>query len=774
MRDAPTHWSAAAPAWLVALLALAHAPLFAGRVVIARDVDFHMQPMRHVVGEALRRGSLPAWNPLVGVGVPIPATPIHGIFYPPNLPTFIWSSPWVASFSSFAHTSFGALGMFAIARAFATSRLAAMVAGLAWALAGPTQSEWTAGSRLAGIAWIPWAAVAGVALARAVAASPRVPWGAVAAAAGAVGMAALNGEVFIALFAACLGVALSCIDSFAVAPVPAVRPRVVGLFRAWSLAAVIAALLAAPAVVPAVGAASGTQRASALSAEVATQWSLHPARTLDFSVVGGWSVANSAVGSPLTQRVVGRWPLLASYYLGATVLALVLAGLSRDRRSLCLVAVVAIALLLAMGRHTPLYALARFLVPPLRFLRSPEKILCVAVPALSLLAALGFDRLRSPERNSLARPLGVLAALLCFAVLAPGLPADIAPFIRFGAIQALVPLGFLLGALALRHRFPTGSAVAAVGCVLLDLAHSSLLATRWEPSDVARWRPPLADILRSRFGPSRAPAPVRLWRSDALDDHLAEARGVPRSLALRATLRANTNVPFGVAQLPGYDVAVSPELDALLARRRVDIGRLLSVDAVLQPLRRAGTLPPRGLVPMGTVAGFAQLYSVEDSLPRVYPAGRWEPVTDAVARARVLDADVVAGRSVLLATTTTHREGGVPARAGACSLVAMTDRSIASRCSLDRDAMVVFVEQFAPGWTASIDGQPAAVTRANLLLMAVKVTRGDHSVTLRFDPPGLRLGIALGLLGTLGLLAVALAAVRSKRHETSHGVDVGK
>jgi len=48
--------------------------------------------------------------------------------------------------------------------------------------------------------------------------------------------------------------------------------------------------------------------------------------------------------------------------------------------------------------------------------------------------------------------------------------------------------------------------------------------------------------------------------------------------------------------------------------------------------------------------------------------------------------------------------------------------------------VVVFSEIYYPGWTATIDGQPAELGRVNYILRAVSVKPGKHTVVLDFHP----------------------------------------
>ena len=55
-----------------------------------------------------------------------------------------------------------------------------------------------------------------------------------------------------------------------------------------------------------------------------------------------------------------------------------------------------------------------------------------------------------------------------------------------------------------------------------------------------------------------------------------------------------------------------------------------------------------------------------------------------------------------------------------------------------KGGVVVFSEIYYPGWTATIDGQPAELGRVNYILRALRVQAGKHTVVLDFHPASLR------------------------------------
>ena len=59
--------------------------------------------------------------------------------------------------------------------------------------------------------------------------------------------------------------------------------------------------------------------------------------------------------------------------------------------------------------------------------------------------------------------------------------------------------------------------------------------------------------------------------------------------------------------------------------------------------------------------------------------------------------------------------------------------------------ILVLSERTAPGWQASLDGEPVDVLQANYLLRAVAVPAGQHTVHLRYRPPSYLWGLAISL-----------------------------
>jgi hypothetical protein len=155
----------------------------------------------------------------------------------------------------------------------------------------------------------------------------------------------------------------------------------------------------------------------------------------------------------------------------------------------------------------------------------------------------------------------------------------------------------------------------------------------------------------------------------------------------------------------------------------------------------------------------ARIYRVSQSLPPVFLAGRGEVQSDDETLQRLFDPAVVAGDVALLASGTPGltAEAG---RAGTCTLTRYSPRRQQARCQATREALAVFVEQYDPGWRATVDGHPAEIVRANFVMRAVRLAPGEHEIALEYHAPGLPLGLAITLLTLATLLALVIAAIR--------------
>jgi hypothetical protein len=64
----------------------------------------------------------------------------------------------------------------------------------------------------------------------------------------------------------------------------------------------------------------------------------------------------------------------------------------------------------------------------------------------------------------------------------------------------------------------------------------------------------------------------------------------------------------------------------------------------------------------------------------------------------------------------------------------------------ERPGLLVLGEVFYPGWTARVDDAPQTIYRADGLIRAVRVDKGTHRVSLRYEPVSVRWGAVASIV----------------------------
>jgi hypothetical protein len=626
------------------------------------------------------------------------------------------------------HAFLGGAGGYALARSCGCRSESALVSGLVWAVGGYATSMWWNGEKLLPTSWIPWVAWG----LRRVSLAPRLfgPELPVAAACGAMLCAA--GDPFLLFDAAVLG--------FFVAQVATPGASAPGLGRLLAAACLVfglAVLLAGPVLLPAALLSSETSRSSALTLHDAELWSMHPVRWLELFVptpLGDpLAPAESYAGRMYADAVIQVHPWAVSLFVGSTTFAF--AAAARGRRVLLpLWSAAVIAVLLALGRHTPIDAWARSIVPGLALARYPEKHVVVACGAIALLGSRGLEELLRGDVRPLRVLLVALAGIAFALVLAP---SPLRETTRQGAVHAALAVAILGAALFAMRRYPR-LAWSIPLLVSVDLVSSSRALLEWmSPNQLAP--PPIAVELARRH----EQPPRRILRLPSADFRRA------------STLPDNASSLFGVAAVPGWDTAVSPLVEPLSKALAGDASRLLEL------LRIDAVLVPKDADDPGTE--WTVRRTREE--PRAWMVGRVIAARDDVEAMNDLAAPELDPESaaVVVATEMNSESAALangPSRAlGACDVADYQAAEITLRCRSDAPALLVIADTAMRGWQTTIDGSPAQTLRVDVVLRGVTLLPGDHEVRMRFEPPGLVEGL---WASALGALVSALAIVRGR------------
>ncbi|WP_162909830.1 YfhO family protein [Aggregatilinea lenta] len=757
-----------ASAWLPALLLIAAAValfhrLLAGETLFWGLPSLQFDPWRHFAFEEIRHGRLPGWNPYLGAGAPLIANYQSAIFYPPNWLYLLGSDVAAMSIGTFLHVALAGIGMWGFAGALGLDRFGRSVSMLAYTLSGYLIGRAGSFATFDAAAWIPWVFW----MAHRVLTNGR--WCDAGLLGLVAGMQLLAGHAQTTWYGA-VGVGLYALwlALWEQRGTPS-HARWMGLARAATGAA-LGMGIAAVQLIPTAEYLLQSQRASGLDYAFTTNLSYAPLRLVTLFSPNFYGTP--ADGSYLTKGIYFE----DTAYIGIFPLLLALAAVIRwlrGRRAepgdaaeagVPFWALLALgALILAMGRYTPMFKALYTYVPTFDLFREPVRWLILTEVALAVLAGIGAQHVARGKWLTFWSRLAVAGGLaMSMMALAAPLLADTSHNVEVLARGvAALGCGIAISALLVLAK-PSSSAravrrwqAAALVVVTADLVWASSGLNPTVPAAFYRTTSGDADAGRLYWFEDYEES-VKFDELFVLGDYRV-ARDDWQ--ALRASRLPNLTMLDGISLLNNFDPLLPDHY-----RRTIDLiedlgpeaGPLLQAASVTQTL---GETHPRGW------EGNAPQFTASHPAPRAWLVGAAEwAASDDDAEALLRRPDWDPQVTVILAGTP---PAGILSDATPQGTVTVLDEQ-PSRLMLhvesDAPGYVVISTTDYPGWHATVNGAPADIHRANLAFQAVAVPAGSADVTLTFRPNGLRAGAVISLAALLIALALAAQGIVRRRH----------
>lgn len=736
-----------------------------------RDISLTFLPLRQFQAGELAAGRLPFWNPYVHEGeFMLPS------FYPLDLLHVLDSSPEFVSWLLTLHLPLAALGAYALGRSRGMSHLGAFVCGTVYSIGGFALSTLNLYIFLQALALAPF-----VVLTCERAATRGGRWIAGAALALAASLTTLALEIVAQ--AALLGALLALWrDPRGNEPAPAAGAAAARLAAALLLGVGLAGVPVAITL----GVLPETQRGVGFSPDEAGSLALPPLALFQFLVPNLFGALARPIETWWGDAVFrGGTPYFLSIYLGALVLALAAAGGAKAHRRerIVLACAAALGAWIALGPTGGLWTLLHDL-PLANAFRTPSKALFIVHISAALLAGRGADRLAAGEGWGIFAVISAVGVLVAGGIAAASWIAtdQVAGLLQLEAtareeLAAILPgdaarcaatglLGFAIAVAALRSRLrPAFAAMLLALVVAADLARAGVGLNRQSNPVVFRLLPEIRAERLDDLGDGRAFAvPVSLSRnflewlntrqpdSDLSMTYVMRQQLEPYNNLMNRVETAGSQDRMRLSPLlsslgwTGYDPRDVTEFLPLL--RHAAVSRILSFDPLAHP-----DLELRRTVAVGLTGLALHVYALKRPWPRVLVACRAHRALTRV------EAAVMPHAATWDPLRDVAFEDPDALRVAACSsgrariLSRLTDEERYESES-DGPGWLLVRSTHARGWRATVDGEPAAVLRADGRHRAVAIPSGRHTVRLNYEPPWLWPGFALTLLSVTIVLGI--------------------
>jgi hypothetical protein len=683
--------------------------LIFGGVFTFRDLLFFHYPLRHVWIDQVLHGQFPFLNPGIDGGQPVLANPNYAVFYPGNILYLLLPFDTAWNLSLAAHALWAGLGVYALCRHLRCENHAAFLGAIVFGFGGSLISCATYYNLLTTGSWTPWILLAVLQFLERGTGYIKIVL--------MLATLLLAGEPTIVLVSAILVAALW----IGRGPGEHSWPR---HLRTGMLLAAPALMIAAIQLAPTLMWIPHTTRGEGLDFRLAAAyWSFHPARIIEFFIPRYFG----DIMSPFTRDYWGGplsdsgYPYVVMVYCGW--LPLLLAPFSfRRRAGKAALLLAAVALILSFGHRLPGYRILFEVFPFYRIIRYPEKFLIFVQLGVSIAATMGFQEVmtRRPDKRFWIFSISLLLMAVAASLIAGrGLPISAEQI----TIQARnIRNALLIGAgttalLALtthpkwRHLAPVVLPLLLVGD-LLPITFGILSTT---PGADMRRPPQLSASLKGRTIYHRGESQEKLYFSG----------GVEPEIYMRESL-----YPFyGLVWNTRYGNAA--DVDRMLwlvsQQRSANLQRRLATTAGLDLMRKSGIQAVISLTPL-EISGLNLQSDIALAPDKKVYLYRLDPTLPLVSWER---------------------------GSGRLTWNDQTPYRIQIKAQSSGGVLNVLINAL-PGWRCEIDGARAPVESTALGWIRIQIPAGEHTIQLKFVPPGLPAGAILSITGILFALAAGL------------------
>ncbi|MCP4680545.1 MAG: YfhO family protein [Deltaproteobacteria bacterium] len=570
-------------------------------------------------------------------------------------------------------------------------------------------------------------------------------------------------------------------------------------------AAAIASLLAMPQVLPAIDLLEQSSRASGIELTDASQFSFHPLRLIEFAapnLLGNPIDRSNYLGSFMNDDGDGIFthPWMISPYFGSLSIGFILVSIfmptRQYRRRVRWIAVLGlIAMLIALGRHTPVFEIFYTWMPGANFFRYPAKYFSIVALAASVLGAVGLDSLvqngkRLGDKKNRARfyLVGAINAALVIVLFAciPAIPwfcEKLSPYgLDVEQVQSTVRGSLLGGASVLLFFFlmlyisfrlkPSLLGPCSAICLTGQILWFNSSITDTTTPDLYTTLPSTAKFV---IDDTPKDQPVRLMQFYIRTNKKAspQIRGALHAM----NLTNNFGSIFGIGYPGSYSASSVGEKHEFWKSTQSYQKQTMDTFSIRHLLVDQYQPVPDyvGFQLAKTFAdGKIRIFRNPRALPHVHPVRHVKVVaTFEDALANLKDPNIYLSRSAVIQgieSPTAEVSPGPPP--GSCSSNRPKGSTIEISCNTSENGWAIINESHHSNWSATLDGTQVPIRRANAIVMGISLPAGNHDIILTYRESKLLLGTILAAIGLLICIVITLSIIpippipRSRRRTT--------
>ncbi|MFP6906402.1 MAG: YfhO family protein [Verrucomicrobiota bacterium] len=132
--------------------------------------------------------------------------------------------------------------------------------------------------------------------------------------------------------------------------------------------------------------------------------------------------------------------------------------------------------------------------------------------------------------------------------------------------------------------------------------------------------------------------------------------------------------------------------------------------------------------------GTSVLFNFKDALPRAQLYYQWEPLDEAATLKRLAEPGWNPKQSVLVPADSDAPQAGTTGTEPA-TITAYEPNRIILKVDAKAEGILLLNDAFHKAWSAQVDGQDAAILRANHIMRGVRVPAGSHEIRFEYQRP---------------------------------------